>query len=248
MYDKETILKQVYYLLSLHKTGKLGGQKMPEDENPSLPKGSAENYLYFTLPMALNYQRNSYTLWECANKTFYDDTTNDVFSPQTVFDMGSEELRHKLTKYKVALQPNKQPEIWCTLCKTFVEYFNGDIRTLFENNNFCVIKTIEFIQSNKKKFPYLSGNKIMNYWFYVLEQYTDLHFTDRENISIAPDTHIIQASYKMGVITKQEMEMSNIQETVAQRWRDILLGTEFVPIDIHTPMWLWSRNKFEIKL
>ena len=33
---------------------------MPEDENPSLKIDSLENYLYFTLPMSLNYQRNSY--------------------------------------------------------------------------------------------------------------------------------------------------------------------------------------------
>lgn len=37
---------------------------MPEDANPNLEKNSLENYLYFTLPMALNYQRNSYTLWK----------------------------------------------------------------------------------------------------------------------------------------------------------------------------------------
>lgn len=41
-----------------------GMDKMPEDENPALDKSTKENYLYFTLPMALNYQRNSYMLWE----------------------------------------------------------------------------------------------------------------------------------------------------------------------------------------
>ena len=28
---------------------------MPEDANPGLENSSLENYLYFTLPMALNY-------------------------------------------------------------------------------------------------------------------------------------------------------------------------------------------------
>lgn len=36
---------------------------MSEDANPHLEKSSLENYLYVTLPIALNYQRNSYTLW-----------------------------------------------------------------------------------------------------------------------------------------------------------------------------------------
>ena len=49
-------INKVYALIDAYKQGKLGGEKMPEDENPSLDKQSKENYLYFTLSMALNYQ------------------------------------------------------------------------------------------------------------------------------------------------------------------------------------------------
>ncbi|MCP4355714.1 MAG: hypothetical protein GY793_08830 [Proteobacteria bacterium] len=49
------------------RAGDLGGEVMPEDSNPSLAKDSEENLLFFTLPMALNYQRNSYKLWESAD-------------------------------------------------------------------------------------------------------------------------------------------------------------------------------------
>ena len=59
--NKDRILKQVDILYEMWKQGKLGGEVMPEDENPHFKKDSNENYLYFTLPMALNYQRNSYT-------------------------------------------------------------------------------------------------------------------------------------------------------------------------------------------
>jgi len=50
-----------------------------------------------------------------------------------------------------------------------------------------------------------------------MEQYTDLEFVDRENITVTPDTHIIQASEKLGVITTLERNLSNIQEIVANR-------------------------------
>ena len=53
--NKEEILKQVDILYMMWKKGELGGEVMPEDENPHLEKNSKENYLYFTLPMALNY-------------------------------------------------------------------------------------------------------------------------------------------------------------------------------------------------
>ena len=114
---------------------------------------------------------------------------------------------------------------------------------------FCFAKNIkDYITNNKKDFPYLGGNKIMNYWLYVMEQYTDLKFVDRENITVAPDTHIIQASEKLGVITALERNSSNVQEIVANRWLELLKDTEFSPIDVHTPMWLWSRGKFTVSL
>lgn len=237
-------INRVYALLEAYKSGKLGGEKMPEDENPALDKSSMENYLYFTLPMALNYQRNSYALWEAANKTYRDTDTADVFDVKAVIAMEEVKLRDKLLKYKVALQPNKQPLIWKTICETVESDFDGDLRNLFKNNGYSVRNIKEYIAGNKKKFPYLGGNKICNYWLYVMEQYTDVKFVDRENITVAPDTHVIQASERLGIISPDEAKWANVQEVVAERWQEILKGTDLVPIDVHTPMWLWSRGKF----
>ena len=103
---------------------------MPEDQNPHLEKSSSQNYLYFTLPMALNYQRNSYKLWESANKTYNDLETRFVFEPKKVVESSFEKVQEALIKYKVALQKNKQTEVWIKLCHTIVEQFDGDIRNL----------------------------------------------------------------------------------------------------------------------
>lgn len=246
--NQEEILRKVYNLRKAHQDGLLGGEKMPEDENPHLDKGSKENYMYFTLPMALNYQRNSYVLWECANRMYADEAARSVFDSKAVCAMSEEVLRDYLVKYKVALQPNKQPVIWKTLCETIENTLDGDIRNLFLYNDFSVKKVKDYIQSHKKEFPYLGGNKICNYWLYVLEQYTDVKFVDRENITVAPDTHVIQASTRLGVISKEEAGYSNVQELLADRWAELLKGTELVPIDVHTPMWLWSRGKFEVEI
>lgn len=246
MDDKTKILIRVYDLMSAYNQGLLGGEKMPEHENPALDRGSKENYLYFTLPMALNYQRNSYILWECANKMYKD--APEVYDCQKVMEMSDVTLKELLTAYKVASQPNKQPVIWRTLCKTFYEEFEGDIRNFFKRMDDSVAEIKAYIQQHKKMFPYLGGNKINNYWLYVMEQYTDTKFHDRENITVAPDTHVIQASTKLGIITLEEAALPNVQMLVADRWKAILKDTEYVPIDIHTPMWLWSRGKFKIEL
>lgn len=244
---EEAILKKVHKLLDLYKAGALGGEKMPEHEKPRLERSSRENYMYFTLPMALNYQRNSYVLWECANR-MYRENGGRVFDSRYVAEADTEELRKILVRYRVALQPNKQPEIWKRLCVTIEEELQGDIRNLFVQNGFSVEKIKNYMTGNKKAFPYLGGNKICNYWLYVMEQYTDCQFVDRENITVAPDTHVLQASVKLGVITEEECGKSDVQSIAATRWKELLEGTGLAPIDIHTPMWLWSRGKFATEL
>lgn len=243
--NKDDILHNVDLLYSMWKNGKLGGEVMPEDANPHFEKSSLENYLYFTLPMALNYQRNSYTLWSSALKTYEDFETRFVFNPVECLNRKFEDVQYALTKYKVALQKDKQTQIWIDLCRTFVEFFDGDIRKLFDmfDNDVNIIR--DFIQKeNKKKFPYLSGTKICNYWLYVIYQYTDRFYRNVDCLTVAPDTHVVKATHRLGLITDEELEKSDVQLITIERWNEILDGTKYRPIDIHTPLWLWSRNGF----
>ena len=92
--NKKEILKTVEKLIRMYEKKELGGEVMPEDANPHFEKSSLENYLYFTLPMALNYQRNSYSLWESALKTYNDDETSFVFNPKLC-------LEKKLKKFNM---------------------------------------------------------------------------------------------------------------------------------------------------
>ena len=244
--EKEKILDNVEKLMIMYRNGLLGGEVMPEDANPGFEKDSLNNYLYFTLPMALNYQRNSYTLWESANKTYEDEETRFVFDPKICLNKSFEEVQYALTKYKVALQKQKQTEIWLQLCKTFVELYDGDIRKLFDELDNDVDKIRNFIQiENKKKFPYLSGTKICNYWLYVIYQYTNRKYKNIENLTVAPDTHVVKATHRLGLITDEELDRSDVQLIVIDRWSELFKGTKYKPIDIHTPLWLWSRNGFK---
>ncbi len=248
MREMAAIRSDALALLSLYRSGALGGETMPEDANPQLDPSSKENYLYFTLPMALNYQRNSYALWEGAKQTYCDPQIAACFSPEAVARMSMEVLQSGLIKYKVALQPNKQPEIWKTLCITLCDRFDGDIRNLMIRHGFRVESIKAAIAADKRAFPYLGGGKIVNYWLSVLERYTDARFVDRHNITVAPDTHVMKASIRLGVAREEELSRHDIRDVIAGRWSDILAGTGLCPIDIHTPLWLWSRGKFAVNL
>ncbi|MGN0168110.1 MAG: hypothetical protein ACI4AB_08715 [Acetatifactor sp.] len=140
MNNRDEILAKVSKLVRAYKQGILGGEKMPEDENPYLEKGSKQNYMYFTLPMSLNYQRNSYVLWECANRMYADKEAKWVFDSKEVCLLPEELLRKYLVEYKVALQPNKQPLIWKKICETIENKLEGDIRNLFVINDYSVKK------------------------------------------------------------------------------------------------------------
>lgn len=243
--NKKAILENVQKLLKMYKEGKLGGEVMPEDANPHLPLDSNENYLYYTLPMALNYQRNSYTLWEGALKTYQDEETRFVFNPKEVIKRSFAEVQSALVKYKVALQKQKQTEIWITLCNTIINLLDGDIRNLFIYNDNDVNKIRDYVQkTHKKEFPYLSGTKICNYYLYVIYQYTERRYSNIECLTVAPDTHVCKATHRLGLITDKELESSNVQLIVIERWQELLKDTSYKPIDVHTPLWLWSRGGF----
>lgn len=243
---RDQILKYVYKLKEMHLKGVLGGEEMPEDQNPGLDLCCSDNYHYFTLPMALNYQRNSYVLWASAKKTYEDSDTNKVFQPVSVIKMSDDELRTLLTKYKVALQPNKQTEVWKRICETVCELYEGDIRNLFKISKEHIPTILELVQKlYKPRFPYLSGQKICNYWLYVMSNYTDVCLTGKEALNIAPDTHVVQATIKLGIIDQNDAGRPDIQTIVSDSWKLILEGTGIFPIDIHTPLWLWSRSGFK---
>ncbi|MBQ9791325.1 MAG: hypothetical protein IJW28_01940 [Clostridia bacterium] len=117
---------------------------------------------------------------------------------------------------------------------------------MFKLCDYDVNKIRNYIQiKHKKDFPYLSGNKICNYWLYVLYQYTDIKFKNLQELTIAPDTHVVQSSRKLGLISEEDFIKSDVQLIVIKRWNELLKETEFCPIDIHTPLWLWSRNGFK---
>ncbi len=172
MADRSEILNTVDKLIIMYKNGELGGEVMPEDANPHFEKSSLQNYLYFTLPMALNYQRNSYTLWQSVNKTYEDEDTRFVFNPKSCLEKTFEEVQHALTKYKVALQRQKQTEIWLSLCNTFVELYDGDVRKLFDSldNDVDKIKfEILFKKKIRKNFPIYQELKyvIIGYMLFI---------------------------------------------------------------------------------
>jgi len=242
------LIENCRILLEAFKSGRLGQTIMPEDSNPGFNESEQELRLsYFTLPMALNYQRNSYNLWEATLKTYKDPETKVVFDISKVVKLDENKLREYLTRYKVALQPNKQTNTWRTIARTVYEKF-GSFENLMNQCDNDYLKLRKIIQTDLKKgFPYLSGPKIFNYWSFIMKEYGKVPLKNVDCIEIALDTHVTQCSIVLGVITKEEAETLS-KEEIFKRWRRLLKSSGINPVEMHVPLWFWSRNGFIFKI
>ena len=213
--------------------------------HPELDIGSRENYLYFIMTCSLNFQRLSPNTWKSALATWNDRETQFVFFPEKVGETSEGALRQALLKHKLALQPQKHIAIWKTLSHTWNAYFQDDPRNLFSQNDFEVAKILEIVQKDMKKdFPYLSGLKLSNYFLFILSKFTDIAFKDSYNISIIPDTHIMQATQVLWILEKNQITPQNVEFA----WKELLEGTRYSPVDFHSILWNRSRNKFVPKI
>ena len=248
MNSKEEIVSSCKILLDAYNSGELGFMKMPEDSNLGFSKSEQELRLtYFTLPMSLNYQRNSYSLWESALKSFEDLETRRVFDVGFSANADEEELRNLLMKYKIALQQNKHIDTWERISRTIFDNW-GSVGNLLKFADYDFLKLRQIVQVDYKKgFPYLSGPKIFNYWSSIIQRYGGVKLKNSEFIEIAPDTHVTKCSVILGVITEDEALVLS-KEKLSEKWRDVLTGSGINPIDMHSPLWFWSRNNFQFKL
>ncbi len=239
MSNKE-ILKKIETLVGLFDSGMI--PTLAEHEvHPALDKSDRLNYIYFTLPVSINFQRSSPSMWKSALKTYEDPETNVLFYPEKVVTLPREKVQSLLLKHSLGLQRNKHTDIWIGISNTLNKYFNNDPRELINKNDSDVVKVIELLQKTMKKdFPYLSGPKLSNYWLYILSRYTDINLKNRHRISIIPDTHVIQSSIILG-LAEQKLQPDKLEIL----WNELLQDSKLAPVDIHPVLWNWSRNNFQ---
>lgn len=233
--DRE-LVRFLQDLIAAYQRGELGGTS--HEVHPNLSHGSRENYLYFTLAPSINFQRKSEALWRAADRTYRDPATRFIFFPEEV-RRGRAAYAEALGKHSLAVLRDKHTDIWFTISQTLAARYDADPRTLLGQADYDVLYVRSLVLRDKKAFPYLSGPKLLNYWLYMLTCFTDAPLKHREAITIIPDTHVTQASVRLGVVPP-----SVSSEAVAGVWTHILAGTGIVPMDLHAPLWRWSRMGF----
>lgn len=243
--EDTNFIKNCKKLMEAHKAWELWYSVMPEDSKPEDFASNEERLCYYSLPMALNYKRDSYKLFEACEKTYleYPEVYNIKFWAKST----EESLRELLMKNKVAHQPNKHIKTWKTICETIYKNW-GSFEGLMNAAKYDYVNLREIVQKTHKKwFPYLSWPKIFNYWSITLINYCEVPLKNKLEIEIAVDTHLRQASVKLWVINQEEAEKLS-PDKIWNIWRKRLEWSSIVPIEIHSPLWFRSRNKFKFEL
>jgi hypothetical protein len=235
--DEPALFGFVQSLIRAYESGHFG--PAVHETHPELALGSRENYLYFTLAPALNFQRRSEGLWRGADATFRDDKTQFVFFPENV-RRGRDAYARALARHSLAAFREKHTDIWLTVATTLHETFGNDPRALLAECGYDVVQVRGLVTASRRKFPYLSGPKLLNYWLYMLDSFTDVQFANRGEITIIPDVHVMAASVRLGLVP----ESVTSREEVARAWSSLLSGTDLAPIDLHGPLWRWGRLGF----
>jgi hypothetical protein len=238
--SKDTTLNRIKRLYELFHEGAIPTLAVHE-VHPELDRASRENYLYFTLPVCLNFQRSSPAMWRSALATFNDPETNYLFFPEKAAGHQREQIQKDLAKHRLALQPNRHTDIWIAISETLYRHFNSDPRQLLALAGFNVSHIISLIQLEmRESFPYLRGTKLSNYWLLILSKFTDVQLHNMQQLSIIPDTHVIKSTVHLGLAPQKVTP-----EKVANIWQELLANSEIRPVDMHSVLWNWSRANFQ---
>lgn len=55
----------------------------------------------------------------------------------------------------------------------------------------------------------------------------------------------MKATVRLGLCSEEILNGgADVRKVVADTWEIVLKGTGLAPIDVHTPLWLWSRAGF----
>lgn len=239
----EEVKLSIQQLYDVYLSGSMA-RPQAHEVNPGLEIGSRENYIYFTLPCAINYQRNSPALWASALKAYLDEETRFLFEPSEVANRPFEEVQAAMVKHKLALKTNKDPEAWQRLSTTFHRLYQDDPRAILAEAGYSIGRMAQIVQKEKKEhFPYIGGIKLSNYWMFILSRFTDAKFSDPFELSIIPDVHVIRATKVLGLA-----EEGVKPEKAEQIWRPILKDLGIAPADMHSALWLWSWGGFAVQI
>jgi hypothetical protein len=237
--------------------GIFGHNVMPEDLLPkwgsslsssNIARGSYEHLMFITLVVSIDYQRNADQLWEAGRRTFEDQRTRWLFMPRELITKSFSEIISAMRVHALAKKPTKDAWIWSTVSKSLFELYDSDPLNLIKGCDYDALKIYnkKFYQRFKRKFPYLTGDKIFPLWIRMLHDNVGINLRNLDKIPIPVDIHIARASFTTGCLTgKYSGSISEVRYIIDEAWKSAVESINHPKLkyrlQLDEPLWHLSR-------
>jgi len=238
-------------------TGIHGHTEMPEDILPKgVAQGSLEHFLFITLSVSIDYQRDADALWASSRQTYEDPETRYLFNPQLMHETPFSKIVRDMKKYKLSKKPQQDANTWHTIGVTFYEKWQGDPRNFLASCNWDAplilarLKVDSRLRNGKRvpDFPFLRGDKIGPLWVRMLRDNAGLtQIRNLDKVHIPVDIHVVRATLALGVVHGQyKGRLESIFGTIRQAWFEsvdglTVDGRPMIALDVDEPLWHLSR-------
>lgn len=241
--------------------GIFGHNIMPEDPLPrwgselsssGIQRGSYEHLMFITLVVSIDYQRNADQLWEAGRRTFEDERTRWLFMPKELVKKSFADVVSAMRIHELAKKPEQDARIWSSVSKSFFEEYNSNPMDLVKDCDYDALKIFnkKFDPKFKRRFPFLSGNKIFPLWIRMLHDNVGINLKKLDKIPIPVDIHIARASFTTGCLTGKHVGTisdvsAKIDLKIDEAWKNTLQLVNHPKLkyrlQLDEPLWHLSR-------
>lgn len=242
---------------SFSTTGIQGRTDMPEDIIPQyVPRGSLAHYLFITLTVSIDYQRDAIELWENSRKTYEDPTTQYLFDPQSLHETAPGKIIEDMKKYGLSRKAQKDAYIWRTVGVTFYKKWMGNPENFLTDCQWDAptilsrLKSDNHLQNERSvpDYPYLRGSKIGPLWVRMLRD--NVGASGLKNLNQVPipvDIHVARATLALGVVRGQVIDRLEVLfDEIRTIWSQSVEGLTaknkpMIALDLDEALWHLSK-------
>jgi len=232
-----------------------GFYKNYKSESKNSENWEKDRYLnYVTFVSSVDYQKaiKADKLWKQAKKWGNDYPW--LFMPTEFLKKSASEIAEvfqKLREETPAVFMPGDAGIWLLIAKTLAMSYGGKTSTLLKNFNYDAKEIYDKFSKGKdedglkKKFPFLSGDKILPMWLKILKEDAKQPMKNMGKIPLPVDKNVVRVTYNLFPKGGKPPEKigKKVTDDVRKIWNDVAIRLKKAPIEFDTPLWFLGGNE-----
>jgi len=209
---------------------------MPEYRLPqSLQAGSREHALYLTYIISIDYMTDAEKLWSKARSAY--ELYPEMFTPEKILDVGERTLQVFLRELGARFG-TCAAQTWKRISQILVERYRGDPRNITAQP-----LTIREIKEKLSDFPYLRGDKLVNFYIRAMGETGLFKVKDLDELDVPVDKQVTRFTLYTGVLKLKSGKFQGcanddpLRSLIQGIWRKAAKTIGVAPWKLDEPMW-----------